>query len=96
MMSDSLKRVARTFVIAFVGVALPGALSWLHNLTTWANDGGQTAFPDAKSLAFLGISAIIAGFIAALNLIVVLIEDATGVGIGRQVPPTPPNVPPTP
>jgi len=89
MSRDSLRRVARTFLIAFLGIAIPGLLSWLHDLTEWANGQGQTPFPDARSLAFLAIAAICAGFIALLNLLVVWVEDSTGKGFLRTVPPKP-------
>lgn len=93
MTRDALRRVARTFVIAFVGILLPGVFGWLNDLTKWASEEGQRPFPDATSLAYLGVSAIVAGLIAALNLIVVGIEDASGHGILRTPPvkPTPPE-----
>jgi hypothetical protein len=92
-MSDSLNRVVRTFLIAFFAVAIPGSLDWLHDLTAWANDGGQAAFPNAHSLAFLGLSAVLAGVIAALNFVVVLLENWLGHGFLRAVPPDePPHV----
>lgn len=93
MSRDSLRRVVRTFLIAFLGIAIPGALSWLHDLTEWANGQGQTPFPDARSLAFLAVAAICAGFIALLNLLVVWVEDSTGRGFLRAVPPKPPRTP---
>lgn len=85
--SNSLKRVARTFVIAFLGIFLPGALGFLHGLTDWAGSQGQTPFPDMHSLAFVAVAAIVAGLIALLNLIVVWLEDATGKGLLRNVAP---------
>lgn len=89
MTRDSGRRVLRTFVIAFLGVLLPGAFSWLNALTEWARNEGQTPFPDARSLAFVGVAAIVAGFIALLNLLVVWVEDVTGRGILRNVPARP-------
>lgn len=86
---DSIKRVIRTFVIAFAGVAIPGSLSWLNDLTAWASSEGQMPFPDAHSLAFLGVCSVIAGFVALLNLIVISLENATGKGVLRTVPPRP-------
>lgn len=93
MTRDALRRVARTFVIALVGILLPGVFGWLNALTEWARAEGQRPFPDATSLAYLGVSAIVAGFIAVLNLIVVGLEDASGHGILRTPPvkPTPPD-----
>lgn len=81
--SDTFRLPARTFLWAFLGVALPGALGWLHGLTEWANSQGQAPFPDARSLAFLGVSAITAGSVALVNLIVVLIENRAGRGLLR-------------
>jgi hypothetical protein len=85
--SNSLKRVARTFVIAFLGIFLPGALGFLHGLTEWASSQGQTPFPDMHSLAYVAVAAIVAGCIALVNLIVVWFEDATGKGLLRNVAP---------
>lgn len=81
--SDSAKRVYRTFVIAFVGVSVPGLFGWLNGLTEWARSEGQAPFPDAHSLAFLGVSAIVAGCVAVVNLLVVGLEDATGKRVMR-------------
>jgi hypothetical protein len=87
--TDSLKRVARTFIIAFLGIFLPGALGFLHGLTEWANSQGQTPFPNMHSLAFVLVAAIVAGVIALLNFVVVWLEDATGHGLLRNVDPEP-------
>jgi hypothetical protein len=91
--SNSLKRVARTFVIAFLGIFLPGALGFLHGLTDWASSQGQTPFPDMHSLAYAVVAAIVAGCIALVNLIVVWFEDATGKGLLRDVAPIEPDQP---
>lgn len=88
--TESLKRVARTFVIAFLGIFLPGALGFLHGLTDWAGSQGQTPFPDMHSLAFVLLAAIVAGLIALVNLIVVWLEDATGRALLRDVDPEQP------
>lgn len=85
--SSSLKRAARTFLQAFVGLMVPGLLGWLNDLTAWARDEGQRPFPDATSLAYLGVSAIVAGIIAVVALLQNGIEDATGVALLRKVPP---------
>lgn len=82
--SDSAKRVYRTFVIAFAAIFVPGALGWLNGLTDWARSEGQAPFPDARSLAFVGVAAIVAGVIAAFNLVVVWLEDATGTRVLRN------------
>lgn len=89
MNRDSARRVIRTFLFAFLGIALPGAFGWLNALTEWARAEGQTPFPDARSLAFIGVSAIVAGSIALLNLVWVWVEDASGKGLLRAVPPRP-------
>ena len=85
--SDGARRVVRTFLFAFLGVCLPGLLGWLNALTEWARSEGQAPFPDARSLAFLGVAAIVAGSIAVVNALVVWLEDATGHGILRKPPP---------
>lgn len=91
--NDAVRRVIRTFLQAFLGLLLPGLLGWLNALTDWANDGGQAPFPDARSLAYVGIAAISAGFIAVVTAIMTGVEDLTGKGFLRNVPPAPP-VPP--
>lgn len=88
MTRDGLKRVTRTFLIAFLGLFLPGLFGWLNALTEWARAEGQQPFPDARSLAFLGVAAIVAGVIALLNFVVIWLEDATGHGLLRTPPPT--------
>lgn len=84
--SDGFRRVVRTYLFAFLGTALPGLLGWLNDLTQWAQGQGQTPLPDARSLAYLGVAAISAGFIALINGLWVVGEDATGKGFLRQVP----------
>lgn len=86
---DALARIARTFLWAFLGVLIPGSLGWLNDLTAWAKSQGQTPFPDAHSLAFVGVAAISAGCIAVLNALVLVVENVTGVGILRRVPAPP-------
>ena len=65
----------RVFLIAFGGILIPGALGWLNNLTQWAKSDGQAPLPDWHSLAYLGVAAIAAGFIALLNLLLVGINS---------------------
>lgn len=84
-LSDSVRRSIRTFIIAFLGTAIPGALGWLNALTQWANSAGQTPLPEWQSLAFLGVSAISASLIALLNVAWNWTEDATGHGLLRKV-----------
>lgn len=74
----ALKRAARTFAYAFAAVLVPGLLGWLHALTEWARAQGATPFPDATGLAYLAVSAIVAGVIACVNLLGIVAEDATG------------------
>lgn len=81
--SDSAHRVARTFAITFAAILIPGLLGWLHALTAWAQADGQAPFPDGHTLAYLAVSAIGAAVIAVVNLLWVMIEDATGKGILR-------------
>lgn len=90
MSRDSIKRAIRTFVIATLALWIPGLLGWINELTQWARDEGSTPFPDARGLAYLGVSAIAAGFVAALNLLWNGVEDATGKGFLRTVPPKAP------
>lgn len=87
--SDGFRRVLRTFLIAFLGLLVPGALGWLNDLTEWARSEGQAPLPDARSLAYVGVMAVGAGFIAVLNALWIGVEDATGKGVLRQVTPKP-------
>lgn len=80
---DSIKRVVRTFGITVVVLFVPGLLGWINDVTDWAKGQGSTPFPDAHGLAYLGVSAITAAFVAAGNLVLNAIEDATGKGILR-------------
>lgn len=77
-MSDTVKRVLRTFVISFVALFVPSALGFMGEITEWAAAKGQQPFPDLSVLGYAGVIAISAGVIAVLNLVVNLIEDATG------------------
>lgn len=83
--SETFVRAVRTYLFAFIGTALPGVLGWLNDLTQWAADQGQTPLPDARSLAYLGVAAISAGFIALINGLWVAGEEATGRGLLRDV-----------
>ena len=80
---ESLIRSVRTFIPAFLVLFVPGLLGWLHAVTEWANSQGATPFPDASGLAYLAVSATVAGLISLGNLAMNLIEDWTGVKIGR-------------
>lgn len=89
MTRDSLRRALRTFIITTLALFVPGLLGWLNELTAWARGEGSTPFPDAHGLAYLGVSAIVAGVIALVNLLWNAIEDAYGRGLLRAVPPRP-------
>jgi TRAP-type C4-dicarboxylate transport system permease small subunit len=91
MTRDAVRRALRTFVIATLALFIPGLLGWLNAMTRWANDEGSTPFPDATGLAYLGVSAIVAGVIAVINLVWNLVEDAAGKGLLREVPPRNPS-----
>lgn len=83
MSGDAVRRAVRTFVIAFFGLFIPGALGFLNDVTAWATSGGQRPFPDMHSVAFLGVAALAAGLIAIFNLLWNWIEDMTGKGLLR-------------
>ena len=61
MSRDSVRRAVRTFLITTLALFVPGLLGWLNELTQWAGSEGQRPFPDGTSLAYLGVSAIVAG-----------------------------------
>lgn len=82
--AEALKRAARTFGYAFLGLMVPGVLGWLHAFTDWAQDGGQAPFPDATSLLYLALSAIGSGCIAVVNLLGIVVEDAAGKPVLRK------------
>jgi len=88
---DSFYRVLRTFLRATLVLFIPGLLGWLHDLTQWANGQGTTPFPDAHGLAFLLVSATVAGCIAVVELIWNTVEDHLGKGMFRNPPPLPPR-----
>ena len=90
--SDAVRRALRTFVIAFLGIAVPGFLGFLQDVTAWAAGNGQHPFPDAHNLTFLLVSAVSAAMIAVLNLVWVVIEDTSGHAMLRTpTPPAPPG-----
>lgn len=85
MSRESVRRALRTFIITTIGLFIPGLLGWLNDLTSWARGEGSTPFPDAHGLAYLGVSAIVAGVVAVVNLLWNAVEDATGKGLLRSV-----------
>jgi hypothetical protein len=87
MTRDSIRRAIRTFIITTLALFIPGLLGWLNDLTTWARGEGSTPFPDAHGLAYLGVSAIVAGVVALINAVWNAVEDASGKGLLRDVPP---------
>jgi hypothetical protein len=90
--SDAVRRAVRTFVIAFLGIAVPGFLGFLNDVTAWASANGQRPFPDAHNLTFILVSAVSAAMIAILNLLWVVVEDMSGHALLRQTtPPAPPG-----
>lgn len=87
MNKDSVRRVIRTFLQSSLALLIPGVFGWLNALTEWAKNEGQTPFPDAMSLAYLGVVAIVAGVISLVNLLWNWVEDQAGSGLLRQVQP---------
>lgn len=83
MSTDAVRRAIRTFVIAFLGIFIPGALGFMNDVTSWATNGGQKPFPDMHSIAYLGVAALSAAMIAVLNLLWNTVEDASGKGMLR-------------
>lgn len=84
MTRESVRRALRTFVITTLALFIPGLLGWLNDLTAWARAEGATPFPDAHGLAYLAVSAIVAGVVAVINLAWNLIEDKAGAGMLRR------------
>lgn len=78
-----VRRTIRTFLYAFLGLLIPGALGFLNGLTEWANSQGQVPFPDATSLAFVGVAAISAGSIAVINGLGIALENFFGKALLR-------------
>ena len=85
--ADALRRALRTFVITTIGLFIPGLLGWLNDLTQWAADNGQHPFPNGHGLVYLGVSAVVAGVVAVINLLWNAVEDKVGSGMLRNVPP---------
>lgn len=79
----ALWRSIRTFIPAFFVLFVPGILGWLHEVTAWASLGGSTPFPSAHGLGYILVSATVAGIIAVGNMVMIMIEDATGFKILR-------------
>ena len=86
MTRDSIRRATRTFVITTIALFIPGLLGFLNAITEWARSEGSTPFPDAHGLAYLGVSALVAGVVAIINLAWNAVEDATGKGLLRTPP----------
>lgn len=89
MTRESVRRALRTFIITTLALFVPGLLGWLHELTAWANAEGERPFPDGHGLAYLGVSAVVAGVVAVINLAWNAVEDASGHGMLRAVPARP-------
>lgn len=84
MTRDSIRRAIRTFVITTVALFVPGLLGFLNAITEWARGEGSTPFPDGRGLAYLGVSALVAGVVAVINLGWNTVEDAAGRGFLRE------------
>jgi uncharacterized membrane protein YidH (DUF202 family) len=84
MSRDSVRRAIRTFIITTVGLLIPGLFGFLNAVTEWARAEGQAPFPDARSLAYLGVVAIVAGTVATVNLLWNTVEDKIGSGMLRE------------
>lgn len=80
---EGVRRVLRTFLYAFLGLAVPGVFGWLNDLTAWATSNGQAAFPDARNLGFLAVAAISAGSVALINGLGIWLENSMGRAILR-------------
>jgi hypothetical protein len=80
---SGMKRVLRTWLFSFLGLLIPGLLGWLNALTEWARSEGQRPFPDATSLAYVGVVAISASSIALVNGLGIWLEDRTGKALLR-------------
>ena len=88
---QALNKAIRTFLIATAGIAIPGLLGWLNDLTAWARSNGTTPMPDAHGLLFLAVSAVTAGFIAVLHFVIILVENGTGKAFLREPLPKQPK-----
>lgn len=85
MSKESVRRAVRTFLITTLALFVPGILGWLNEVTQWAAGEGSTPFPDGRGLAYLGVSAIVAGVVAVVNLLWNAVEDASGKALLREV-----------
>lgn len=85
------RRSVRTFLQTYLALVVPGALGWLNDLTEWSNSHGQRPFPDAHSLAYLGVTAITAGVVAVVTGLWTKTEDVTGHALLRTLPPQAPG-----
>jgi len=71
----NVRATYRIFVVTTLVLFIPGLLGWLNDLMEWADSEGKTNFPDIDALAYLVISAVIAGCVASINLAWHLLED---------------------
>lgn len=78
MNRDAVKRAARTFIYSFLGLMLPAVLGFANDISAWAASNGQGAFPDARNLTYALVAAVMAGVIAVVNYVGVLLEDGSG------------------
>lgn len=84
--SNPVRSAARMFLITFLALFVPGLLGWLNDLTEWARSQGQAPFPDFGSLAYLAVTAIVAGVVGLVKLLWVWVEDTTGKSVLRAKP----------
>lgn len=68
------KRAMRVYLVAFGAIFVPGVIGWLNLVTQWSRSQGQAPFPNAHSLAFIGVTAIVAGCVALCNVGVDLVQ----------------------
>lgn len=74
-MSNSIRAALRTATFTFLGVLVPGMLTWLHDVSEWATNRGATPFPVTSTLVYLAVAALVAGVTALLNALWVWLEQ---------------------
>lgn len=86
---DSVRRIARTAGVTFVTTFVPGALGWLHDVSSWATSSGQHPLPAFTNLTYLLVAATVAAFAAAGNALLIVVENLLGRGFLRTPAPAP-------
>ncbi len=71
-------RGLRAAIFAFLGTFVPAMVGWLHDVSTWAADGGATGFPTTSALVYTAASALAAASAGFVGFLWNWLENAKG------------------